>query len=156
MYRCPLYKLSNMYSKKWCHPVQEEILQIMVRLFVVFVWVFLFVFFWVFYIFVCVCECTFVLFYFDLVFGFLFIVCVVVFFRGGLFKNIDYRSERADTYKILDGNGAIWQTAITVAVLNKNGQIKISDYICFHSFLILVKMASCSYLRAWSVTHLTQ
>lgn len=63
--------------------------------------------FQVFYIFVCVCECTFVLFYFDLVFGFLFIVCVVVFFSDGLFKNIDYRSERADTYKILDGNGAI-------------------------------------------------
>lgn len=156
MYRCPLYKLLNMYSKKWCHPVQEEILQIMVRLFVVFVWVFLFVFFR-FFIFLCVYASA-LLFYFILIWFsvFLFIVCVVVFFRVGLFKNIDYRSEWADTYKILDGNGAIWQTAITVAVLNKNGQIKISDYICFHSFLILVKMASCSYLRAWSVTHLTQ
>lgn len=76
----------------------------MVRLFVVFVWFFFFVFFR-FFIFLCVYASA--LFYFDLVFGFLFIVCVVVFFRGGLFKNIDYRSERADTYKILDGNGAI-------------------------------------------------
>lgn len=111
-----------------------------------------------FFIFFVVCmrvHFCFILFWFG--FGiFIYCVCVVVFFRGGLFKNIDYRSERADTYKILEGNSAIWQTAITVAVLNKNGQIKISDYIFFHSFLILVKMASCSYLRAWSVTHLTQ
>lgn len=120
----------------------------------------LFLFFWFFlgfFIFLCVYACA-LLFYFILIWFWVFyLLCVwLLFFRGGLFKNIDYRSERADTYKILEGNGAIWQTAITVAVLNENGQIKISDYICFHSFLILVKMASCSYLRAWSVTHLTQ
>lgn len=116
----------------------------------------LFVFFR-FFIFLCVYACA-LLFYFILIWFWVFhLLCVwLFFFRGGLFKNIDYRSERADTYKILEGNDAIWQTAITVAVLNKNGQIKISDYICFHSFLILVTMASCSYLRAWSVTHLTQ
>lgn len=117
---------------------------------------FLFVFFR-FFIFLCVYACA-LLFYFILIWfwGF-YLLCVwLFFFRGGLFKNIDYRYERADTYKILEGNDAIWQTAITVAVLNKNGQIKISDYICFHSFLILVTMASCSYLKAWSVTHLTQ
>lgn len=115
---------------------------------------FLFVFFR-FFIFLCVYACA-LLFYFILIWFWVFyLLCVwLFFFRGGLFKNIDYRSERADTYKILEGNDAIWQTAITV--LNKNGQIKISDYNCFHSFLILVKMASCSYLRAWSVTHLTQ
>lgn len=143
MYRCPLYKLLNMYSKKWCHPVQEEILQIMVRLFVVFVCCF-FCLYFLGFLYFCVCmrvHFCFILFWFGFRF-FIYCVCGCFFFKGGLFKNIDYRSERADTYKILEGNGAIWQTAITVAVLNKNGQIKISDYICFHSFLILVKMAS--------------
>lgn len=154
MYRCPLYKLLNMYSKIWCHPVQEEILQIMVQLFVVFLCFFCLNFLG--FLYFCVCmrvHFCFILFWFGFGF-FIYCVCGCFFFRGGLFKNIDYRSERADTYKILEGNDAIWQTAITV--LNKNGQIKISDYNCFHSFLILVKMASCSYLRAWSVTHLTQ